>query len=60
MNQIEKCTEHSGVCERIANMEKSVDKIWKRIDIMTNSVMIGMGALIIQAIIFILSLVKHP
>lgn len=54
----EVCGEHSGVCERIKTLELNVEKIWKRIDAMASWVMAGMGALLVQAIIFIVSMLK--
>ena len=56
----EKCGEHSGVCERMRNAEQNIEKIWKAIDAMRAWVMAGMGALLIQAVVFIISLVKNP
>ena len=47
------CEWHSGIEARMTAAEKSLEKIWKKIDWATNASFVAMGAVLIQLFIMV-------
>lgn len=52
------CTEHSGHDFRIAALEKSDEKQWRKIDNMKNWVIAGMGSLLLECMVIIVTILS--
>ena len=51
------CNQHSGVAVEIKNLKRTCEEQWERINMIERSIQRAMGAVIVQAIVFIGGLV---
>lgn len=54
---MENCDMHSAHEVRLTALERSDQRQWERIDAMKNWVIAGMGGLLVQAVLFIATIV---
>lgn len=52
---MEKCQDHTGHSARIVNTETNIEKLWKEVNSMKKWVIAGMGGLIVELIIVIIT-----
>jgi hypothetical protein len=47
-----KCMAHSGVCANVKSHDESIKELWKSMNALKNMVIVAMGAVILQVLVF--------